>query len=105
MQTTKKSPGAVYRRKGRLVATNTGKLSVSDTGKKLVASSSNLPARIIAEPAVVVQPVGRKAGIRRNRNNHPLNPNRRKMTVNVAESFVEIQEMNDKALKILAKRA
>lgn len=105
MQTIKKSPGAV-RRKGRLLASSTsGKAFVRNTGQNLVVSNSNLPANIIAEPSAVVKPVVRKAGIRRNDNHQPLNPNRRKMTVNVAESFIEVQKMNEKALKIVAKRA
>ncbi|WP_019414883.1 hypothetical protein [Paenisporosarcina sp. TG20] len=42
--------------------------------------------------------------IRKNKTN--TNPNRRKMTVNIAESdaFKDAQKMNEKALKIIAKR-
>ncbi|WP_019414884.1 hypothetical protein [Paenisporosarcina sp. TG20] len=92
MLKTKKSPV-----KAKLLARN--------NENKLVVSTSNLPAKIIAEPSAVGKPVVRKAGIRRNANQQSLNPNRRKMTVNVAESFIEIQKMNEKALKIVAKRA
>lgn len=40
------------------------------------------------------------------KNKEYKNPNRRKMTVNIAESdaFKNAQKMNDKALKIIAKR-
>lgn len=34
-----------------------------------------------------------------------MNPNKRKMTVAVAETFVDIHDMNKKALNLLAKRA
>lgn len=34
-----------------------------------------------------------------------MNPNKRKMTVAVAETFEDIQIMNKKALNLLAKRA
>jgi hypothetical protein len=105
MLKTKKSPGAV-RSKGRILASSTaGKSFTRSNENKLVVSSSNLPAKITAEPSAVVKPVVRKAGIRRNVHHQPLNPNRRKMTVNVAESFIEVQKMNEKALKIVAKRA
>lgn len=40
------------------------------------------------------------------RKNKTANPKRRKMSVNVAESeaFKDIRKMNEKALKIIAKR-
>ena len=34
-----------------------------------------------------------------------MNPNRRKMTVAVSETFEDIHDMNKKALNLLAKRA
>lgn len=39
------------------------------------------------------------------RKKYSTNQNRPKMTVNVAESFNEVQKLNKKALSILAKRA
>lgn len=45
----------------------------------------------------------KKAGIRRNK--VVLNPNKRDMHISVTESFEDIQKLNEKALKILAKRA
>lgn len=44
----------------------------------------------------------KKSRIRRNQ--LPINPNRRPMTVNIMESYEELYKLNKKALKILAKR-
>lgn len=52
-------------------------------------------------PQTVNQPM--KASIRRSKNS--TNPNRRKMSVPVSESFEEIHDMNQEALRVLAKRA
>ena len=125
MQKTKKSPVVVHKKAGRVRFITLNDVNdLKDLQAKVIEDSTvvvhkeagkisfltledlnDLQARVIEGSPIVVQPAVRKAGIRRNRNHKPLNPNRRKMTVNVEESFVEIQEMNDKALKILAKRA
>ena len=55
------------------------------------------------QPTVIVQPHIRKGGIRRN-GPVSLNPYKESMRVSVVDSFKGIQEMNDKALKIIAKR-
>ncbi|PLS19251.1 hypothetical protein CVD28_02235 [Bacillus sp. M6-12] len=44
-----------------------------------------------------------KASVRRSKGS--TNPNRRKMSVSISDSFEEIHDMNQKALKLLAKRA
>jgi hypothetical protein len=44
-----------------------------------------------------------KPGVRRSKRS--TNPNRRKMTVSVSDSFEELHELNQRALKVLAKRA
>lgn len=57
------------------------------------------------ETPISIQPVDetpKKARIRRK--NRSMNPSRKKMTVPVNESFHEIHEMNQKALKVLAKQ-
>ena len=40
-----------------------------------------------------------------NQTKKSMNPNRRKMTVAVSETFEDIHDMNKKALNLLAKRA
>lgn len=52
---------------------------------------------------ITIQQSAKKARIRRSTGS--TNPNRRKMTVPVTQSFEEIHDMNQKALKLLAKRA
>ncbi|KLV27956.1 MULTISPECIES: hypothetical protein [Niallia] len=41
----------------------------------------------------------------KNQSKKSMNPNRRKMTVAVSETFEDIHDMNKKALNLLAKRA
>lgn len=52
---------------------------------------------------IMESPPNQKASFRL-RETRNLNLNRREMSVSVSESFLELHEMNKKALRILAKR-
>lgn len=64
------------------------------------------PSTIHRDEKKPTETKGKRAGIRRKKHGEKTvnNPYKPKMSVPVNESFKEVIEMNEKALKILAKR-